>query len=50
MIMYYRFKNFFSKCDQIRRKLEVWSHLLKKILMKNFCAVRTIQTAICIKK
>ena len=34
-------KNFFSKCDQIRRKLQIWSHLLKKSLMKNFifCAV-----------
>ena len=34
-------KNFFSKCDQIRRKLVIWSHLLKKYLMENFifCAV-----------
>ena len=34
-------KNFFSKCDQIRRKLRIWSHLPKKSLMKNFilCAV-----------
>ena len=34
-------KDFFSKCDQIRRKLRIWSHLLKKSLMKNciFCAV-----------
>ena len=22
--------DFFSKCDQIRRKLQIWSHLLKK--------------------
>ena len=30
-------KDFFSKCDQIRsRKLRIWSHLLKKSLMKNF--------------
>ena len=29
-------KEFFSKCDQIRRKLRIWSHLLKKPLMKNF--------------
>ena len=28
--------NFFSKCDQIRRKLRIWSHLLKKSLMENF--------------
>ena len=27
---------FSSECDQIRRKLQVWSHLLKKSLMKKF--------------
>ena len=34
-------KNFFSKCDQIRRLRGIWSHLLKKSLMENFifCAV-----------
>ena len=34
-------KDFFSKCDQIRSFLWIWSHLLKKSLMKNFifCAV-----------
>ena len=34
-------KDFSSKCDQMRRKLRIWSHLLKKSLMKNFifCAV-----------
>ena len=34
-------KNFFSKCDQIRTKLWIWSHLLMKSLMKNciICAV-----------
>ena len=25
-------KDFFSKCDQIGRKLRIWSHLLKKNL------------------
>ena len=29
-------KDFFSKCDQIRRKLRIWSYLLKKSLMENF--------------
>ena len=29
-IMNFSIKNFFSKCDQIRRKLLIWSHLLKK--------------------
>ena len=28
--------DFFSKCDQIRRKLRIWSHLLKNSLMENF--------------
>ena len=29
-------KDFFSKYDQIRRKLRIWSYLLKKSLMRNF--------------
>ena len=35
-------KDFFSKCDQIRSYLRIWSHLMKKFLTKNFiyCAVR----------
>ena len=39
--MKFSIKNFFSKCDQVRRKLRIWSHLLKKSLMDNFifCAV-----------
>ena len=34
-------KDFFSKCDQIRSFLQIWSHLVKKSLMENFifCAV-----------
>ena len=34
-------KGFFSKCDPIRSFLRIWSHLLKKSLMKNFifCSV-----------
>ena len=28
--------DFFSKCDQIRRKLFIWSQLLKKSLRENF--------------
>ena len=28
--------DFFSKCDQIRRKLRICSHLLKKSVMENF--------------
>ena len=39
--MKFSIKDFFSKCDQIRSLLRVWSHLLKKSLMENFifCAV-----------
>ena len=35
-------KDFFSKCDQIRSFLQIYSHLLKKYLMENFifCIVR----------
>ena len=29
-------KDFFSKCDQIRSFLRIWSHLLKKSLMEKF--------------
>ena len=29
-------KDFVSKCDQIRMKLRMWSHLLKKSLLENF--------------
>ena len=37
--------DFFSKCDQFRRNLRIWSHLLNKLLMKNFifCAVISYQ-------
>ena len=38
-------KDFFSKCEQICSKLQIWSYLLKKILMENFifCAVWIIK-------
>ena len=39
--MKFSITDFLSKCDQIRRKLRIWSHLLRKSLMENFifCAV-----------
>ena len=42
--MKFTIKDFFSKCDQIRRKLRIWSHLLKKSLKENFifCTVETL--------
>ena len=45
-------KNFFSKYDQIRKKLRVWSHLLKKPIMENFifCAVVNLKLPILLWK
>ena len=39
--MKFSINDFFSKCDQIRRFLRIWSHLLNRSLMVNFifCAV-----------
>ena len=39
--MKFSIKDFSSKCEQVLRKLRIWSHLLKKSLMENFifCAV-----------
>ena len=43
--MKFSIKDFFSKCDQIRRKLQIWSHLLKKCLIESFiyCTVNFMQ-------
>ena len=38
--MKFSIKVFFSKCDQIRSFLRIWSHLLKKSLMENFIFVQ----------
>ena len=38
--MKFSIKDFLSKCDQIRRKLRIWLHLLKKSLMENFIFVQ----------
>ena len=46
--MKFSIKNFFSKCGQIRMKLRIRLHLLKKFLMANFlngkffCAVHVV--------
>ena len=34
--MKFSIKDFFSRYDQIRRKLQIWSHLLKQSLTENF--------------
>ena len=39
--MKFPIKDFFNENDHMRRNLQIWSHLLKKSLMRNFifCAV-----------
>ena len=39
--MEFSIKDLSSKCDQIRRKLRIWSHLLERSIMENliFCVV-----------
>ena len=46
--MKFSIKDFFSKCDQIRSFLRIWSHLLKKSLKENFifCAVQVYHFSI----
>ena len=34
--MNFSFNDFFNKCEQIRSFLRIWSHLMKKSLVKNF--------------
>ena len=38
--MKFSITDFFSWCDQIRRKLRIWSHSLKKSVMENFIFVQ----------
>ena len=38
--MKFSIKGFFSKCDQIRSFLQIWSLLLNKSLMENFIFCR----------
>ena len=39
--MKFSITDFFSKCDEVRTFLRIWSHLLKKSVVENFifCAV-----------
>ena len=41
--MKFSIKDFFSKCVHIRRKLWIWSHLMKKSLMENLFFVQCQQ-------
>ena len=38
--MKFSMRNFFSKCEQIRSFLRIWSNILKKSLMENFIFCR----------
>ena len=40
--MTFSIKDFFSKCDQVRSFLQIWSYLLKKSLMENFIFLCTV--------
>ena len=40
----YSITDFYSKCYQIRRKLQNWSHLLKKFVMENFIFLCSVWT------
>ena len=42
--MKFSIKYFFFKCDQMHRKLQILSHLLKKSLMENFISCVVIQS------
>ena len=49
--MKFLIKGFFNKCDQIRTFLQIWSHLLKKILNAKilFCVVSNSMNGKCCK-
>ena len=42
--MKFPIKDLFSKCDQIRRKLLIWSRLMKKTVIENFNFLGRIST------
>ena len=43
--MKFSIKGFFSKCDQICRKLRIWLHLMKKSLMGNSICCAVLDTS-----
>ena len=47
--MKFSIKDFFSKCDQIRSFLRIWSHLLKKSLTENFILCAVNDNEVCSK-
>ena len=47
--MKFSIKDFFSKCDQIRRRMRIWSHLLKKSSMEKFIFLQYILKFVFVK-
>ena len=47
--MKFSIKDFFSKCNQIRRKLRILSHVLKKSVMQNVI-VYTMNNQLILRK
>ena len=41
--MKFSIKDFFKKCDKIRRKLQIWSHFQRKSLTENLIFVQCDQ-------
>ena len=46
--MKFSINNFFSKCDQIRIFLRIWSDLPKKFLMENFIFCEVLRSAMTV--
>ena len=44
--MKFSIKDFFSKYDQIHRKLQIWSHLLKKFLMEKLHFLSSVKAVL----
>ena len=42
--MKFSIRDFYSKCDQIRRGLWIWLHLLKKYSMENLISQFDVKT------
>ena len=48
-LKFFSIKDFFSKRDQIRKNLRIWSRLLKKFLMKNFIFWAAFKLGMCLQ-
>ena len=48
--MKFSIKDFFSKCDQIGRKLQILSYLLKKSLMESLIFLCNVYKEVCVQR